>query len=53
MVRAVDKDSLDAYDREASEKSLLYAVLKSLFNGREVVLRNCAAEYSFFKYKVV
>ena len=53
MVGTVNEDSLESYNREACENALLDALLESLFNSGEEVFGNSAAEYPFFKYKLV
>ena len=50
MIGSVIKSSLHTYYRICSQRSLLNAFLKSLLNCREVVLRNCTANYNLLKY---
>ena len=53
MVRTVRQGCFNAYHRVACKHAFCHTFGKSLFNGREEVFGNCAAEYLFFKYKSV
>ena len=51
MVRTIYQSSLKVNNGVACEDALLYGFLQTLFNCREVVLRNCSAEYLLFEYE--
>ena len=50
MVRTVYQGCLDSNYRISSHGAFHTAFLNTLFHCREVVFRNCATEYTFFKY---
>ena len=45
MIRTIIQNGFDADYRISSQRAFLYGFLDTFFNSREVVLRNCAAEY--------
>ena len=51
VVGTIDESCLEVYYREGTEDTLLNCILQTLFNSREEVLRNSAAEYILFKYE--
>ena len=53
MIRTVIKNSLETNHRIACHNALLHALTQSLFNCREIVLRNRTADNLRFKYKIV
>ena len=53
MVGTVIKYSLETNHRIACHNALLHALTKSLFNCREIVLRNGTADNLRFKYEIV
>ena len=49
MIGAVHQGGLESYHRISCQRALLHALLDSLLNRREVVLRNRAAEHSLLE----
>ena len=50
MIGTIVQNGLYAYYRIGGKRSGHNSFRKALFNGREIVLRNGAAYYLFFKY---